>query len=130
YRRQRVTFQVPFATPPERLEAFCQAARQLIADHAKTGKERMLVYVAGFAESGVSVYVDYDLEAHDMESELRERHGVLLDIMRLAERMGVAFGVPTRTVRMVAADGDDKPHRPSGNGNEPMPAAEAADREV
>lgn len=127
YRRQRVTFQVPFATPPQRLEAFCQAARELIAAHAKTGKDRMLVYVAGFAESGVSVYVDYDLEAHDMESELRERHGVLLDIMRLAERMDVAFGVPTRTVRMVAADGDDKSHRPSGNGAEATPTSAAAE---
>jgi MscS family membrane protein len=131
YRRQRVTFQVPFATPPQRLEAFCQAARELLAAHAMTGKERMLVYVHGFGECGVNVYVDYDLEAHDMESELRERHGVLLDIMRLAERMDVAFGVPTRTVRMVTDGGDAAgARRPSGNGAEAMPAAEAANREV
>lgn len=127
YRRQRVTFQVPFATPPQLLESFCQAARELIERHAKTGKERMLVYVAGFAESGVSVYVDYDLEAHDMESELRERHGLLLDIMRLAERMGVAFGVPTRTVRMVAAGGDDRSRGPSGNGVDATPTSAAAE---
>jgi MscS family membrane protein len=41
---------------------------------------------------------NFFLETTDTESELRERHKILLDIMRLAARLKVNFAFPTQTI--------------------------------
>ena len=39
-------------------------------------------------------------ETPDWQTELRERHRLMLDIIRLADRLGVQFAFPTQTLHM------------------------------
>ena len=44
---------------------------------------------------------------------MRERHRLFLDIMRLANRLGVEFAFPTQTIHLAKADQEERP-APSG----------------
>ena len=58
-------------------------------------------------------------EAPEWNTELRERHRLMMDVLRLAERLGVEFAFPTQTLH-VKQDG------PAGESD----AAEVPDRDA
>lgn len=100
FRRVHLLISLEYATPPERLEAFCEAVRELIRRHSHTRKEDFHVAVHTFAPSSIDVLLAAWLDVPDWASELRERHRLLLDILRVAEKLGVAFAFPTQTVHL------------------------------
>jgi MscS family membrane protein len=55
-------------------------------------------------ESRHPVYVFH--ETPDWQTELRERHRLWLDIIRLADRLGVQFAFPTQTLHLHQHEGD------------------------
>ena len=54
------------------------------------------------------------VETPEWSTELRERHRLFVDIVRLAERLGVEFAFPTQTLymRQDAAQAGDSPATP------------------
>jgi MscS family membrane protein len=58
------------------------------------------VYLNQFKESSIDVLLYCFVEVPDWSVELRERHRLFVDIMRLAERLGVQFAFPTRTLHL------------------------------
>ena len=48
-------------------------------------------------------------EAPDWSTELRERHRLMLDIIRLARQLGVEFAFPTQTLHLVQEAGAAAP---------------------
>ena len=100
YRRTNCKLSVEYSTSPEQLEAFCEGVRELIRRHPHTRKDEYHVWVAEFAASSIDVLLDCFHEVPDRAAEFQERHRLLLDILRLAARLGVEFAFPTRTVRL------------------------------
>ncbi len=98
YRRIRVMLSVTYDTPPEKLDAFCEGIRELIRLHPYTRKDYYHVYFNQFAASSLDILLYTFLEAPDWGTELRERHRLFADIIRLAKRLGVEFAFPTQTV--------------------------------
>jgi len=98
YRRWNTTISVQYDTSPEKLLAFTEGIRELVRRHPYTRKDSYQVWCNDFADSGLKVllYVFYQLP--DWSTELRERERLLVDIVRLADRLGVKFAFPTRTV--------------------------------
>ncbi len=112
YRRTSTTLSVTYSTSPEQLEAFCEGVRELIRRHPYTRKDYYNVYVASIAASSIDVMLYCFHETPDWSTELRERQRLLLDIMRLARRLGVEFAFPTQTIHL-AGDGSGE----DGEGN-------------
>ncbi|RME36728.1 MAG: hypothetical protein D6788_10975, partial [Planctomycetota bacterium] len=98
YRRTKVMLSVTYDTPPEKIEAFCEGIRELIRLHPYTRKDYYHVYLNQFSDSSLDILLYMFFETPDWSTELRERHRLFVDILRLAERLGVAFAFPTRTV--------------------------------
>ncbi len=98
YRRLRTHLSIAYNTPPDTIEAFCEGIRELIRQHPYTRKDYYQVWLhqMGAASLDVLLYVFH--EVPDWQTELRERQRLLLDIMRLAERMGIEFAFPTQTL--------------------------------
>ncbi|MEM6799573.1 MAG: mechanosensitive ion channel family protein [Planctomycetota bacterium] len=100
YRRFLTRLGVQYDTTPEQLEAFCEGIRELIRRHPHTRKDFYAAYFNDFGDSALVVLLVVFFEVPDWPTELRERHRLLADILRLAERLGVEFAFPTQTVHL------------------------------
>lgn len=112
YRRIKTTLGVTYDTPPEKVEAFCEGIRELIRQHPCTRKDYYQVYFTGFGASCLEILVYAFVVTPDWSSELREKHRLFADILRLAERLGISFAFPTTSVHMVQAEDLQHPNRP------------------
>jgi MscS family membrane protein len=125
YRRIKTTLGVTYDTPPEKVEAFCEGIRELIRQHPCTRKDYYQVYFTGFGASCLEILVYAFVVTPDWSAELREKHRLFADILRLAERLEISFAFPTTSVHMVQAEDLEHPNRPSDD-----QAGEAWGREV
>lgn len=96
YRRWKTHLNIMYETPPERVEAFCEGIRELIRLHPYTRKDYYQVWLHQFGPHSIDILVYMFFEAPEWSTELRERHRLMLDIMRMAERLGVQFAYPTQ----------------------------------
>lgn len=100
YRRIKTTLGVAYDTPPETIDAFCEGIRELIRKHPYTRKDYYHVYLNDFGESSLNILLYCFVETPEWGTELRERHRLLVDIIRLARALDVEFAFPTRTLFM------------------------------
>ncbi|MBR9975713.1 MAG: mechanosensitive ion channel family protein [Bacteroidetes bacterium] len=105
YRRISMKLGVQYDTPPERIDAFCEGIRELIRLHPYTRKDMYMVYFNEFADFSLNILLYVFHEAPDWPTELRERHRLFGDILRLARRLGVEFAFPTQTLHIASAPG-------------------------
>jgi MscS family membrane protein len=114
YRRIKTMLSVTYDTPPERIEAFCEGIRELIRRHPYTRKDSYHVYLNAFAGSSLDVLLYCFVETPDWATELREKHRLFADILRLAARLGVEFAFPTQTLYIEKTEPGDEPGPASG----------------
>jgi len=104
YRRLSCKLSLTYDTPPDRIEAFCEGVRELIRQHPYMRNDYYQVYLNEFAASSLNVLLYVFWETPEWNTELRERHRFMLDILRLAKRLGVEFAFPTQTLYMRTED--------------------------
>lgn len=109
YRRIKTTLGLTYDTPPEKIDAFCEGVRELIRLHPYTRKDYFHVYLNEFSSSSLDIMLYCFHECPDWSTELRERHRLFADIIRLADKLGVEFAFPTSTLYLRKDD------EPSGN---------------
>lgn len=102
-RRVMTTLGVTYDTSPEKIRAFVDAVKELIAGHTHTSKENCLVAFNDFGDSSLNIVVSFFLNVPDRATELAQREDVLLKIVELAAGMGVEFAFPTRTLHLASA---------------------------
>jgi len=98
YRRYKARFGLAYDTPPERIEAFCEALRELVRQHPYMRKDYFQVYLNHLGEHSLEVLVYVFWETPDWGVELRERHRFLLDCLRVAKELEVEYAFPTQTL--------------------------------
>ncbi|MCW8130969.1 MAG: mechanosensitive ion channel family protein [Planctomycetota bacterium] len=99
-RRIRAMISVTYATPPETILAFCEGIRELIRRHPYTCKDAYHVYFNQFAASSLDILLYCFVRTPDWATELRERERLFVDIVRLAQKLGVDFAFPTQTLHI------------------------------
>jgi MscS family membrane protein len=97
-RRFQTTIGIQYNTTPEKIEAFCEGIKELIVSNKVTYKEEFHVYLTSFAESALNIEIILFFEVPDFTAECVEKNRLLLDIIRLAKKLGVEFAYPTRTI--------------------------------
>lgn len=98
YRRWSTTFGLVMSTPPALIDAYCEAIREIIREHPYTRKDYYQVWLNSFGDSTFNIMIYLFWEAPDWQTELRERHRFMLDVLRISEEMGVEFAYPTQTL--------------------------------
>lgn len=131
YRRYRTTLGITYDTPPELVEAFCAALRGVIARQPSTRKDFYVVEFSGFADFALTILVYCFLDATSWAHEMRARTDLNLEMLRLADRLGVRFAFPTTTVHVdsLAVPTPAAP-RPATAAFEAGPRAEGGDMVV
>lgn len=125
HRRFKTTIGLTYDTPPDKIEAFCEGVREIIRLHPYTRKDYFHVWLNGFGASSLDVLVYIFHDTPDWATELRERQRFMLDVIRLAERVGVEFAFPTQTLHIAgeAAQAPGSPGaRPVSRGPRAAPA--------
>ncbi len=102
-RRQRFFIQVTYDTPREKLEEFAAQIEHILVEHPITNKRDIRVRFNEFGDSSLNILVYFFLEVRDIATELKEREDILLRIMEIAQKLGVEFAFPTRTLHIAAA---------------------------
>ena len=109
YRRWKTTLGLQYDTSPEALVAFTEGVRELIRTHPYTRKDYYQVWCNEFGPSSLNVMLYMFFEVPDWNTELRERERLFLDIVRLADRLGVQFAFPTQTVHLFPGEPPAEP---------------------
>lgn len=105
-RRIRHNFGLEYSTPPHKIEEFCEAIRYIIMQDEKVIKETITVAFNGYLDSSLNILVNFHLRVLDTPEELSRQQRILLDILAMAESIGVQFAFPSRTL-YVAQTGSD-----------------------
>ncbi len=98
FRRWSTKLGIAYDTPPEKIDAFCEGIRELVRCHPYTRKDYFHVYLNEFGSDSLQILVYVFFATPDWATELRERHRLGVDIIRLATDLGVEFAFPTQTL--------------------------------
>ncbi|MDJ0789473.1 MAG: mechanosensitive ion channel family protein [Myxococcota bacterium] len=100
YRRWKTTVGLTYDTSPEKLLAFTEGVRELVRNHPYTRKDYYQVWCNDFGAASLDVLIYVFFEVPDWSTELRERERLFVDMLRLADRLGVEFAFPTQTLHV------------------------------
>lgn len=103
-RRFKTTLGLQYDTPVPLFEAFVAGVRQLIEQHPVTRKDDIRVSVNDFGASSIDIQMICFFVVSNVHEELRARQALILDIVRLAEQLGVSFAFPSQTTYMVPTE--------------------------
>lgn len=112
YRRLKTHLGIQYDTPAEKIVAFTEGIRELIRTHPYTRKDYFQVWLHEFGASSLNVLLYVFFRVPDWATELRERERLFLDIIRLADQLGVQFAFPTQTLHVFQEDAS-APHNPA-----------------
>ncbi|MBL6448196.1 mechanosensitive ion channel family protein [Fulvivirga sp. 29W222] len=100
YRRFMTTIALTYDTPPDLIEIFVDGLKQIVKNHPFTRKDYYEIHLNDMGDSSLNVLFYIFFQVPTWTEELRARHEILLDIIRLAERIGVNFAFPTQTLHV------------------------------
>jgi MscS family membrane protein len=96
HRRFKTLITVPYGTPPGRLIEFRDGILELIRQHPGVWQEKHEVALNDLGSSGVEILVQVFFDVSDGHAELIARDGLILDIVRLADRLDIQLERPGR----------------------------------
>lgn len=106
YRRFYTQIALTYDTPAELIEIFVDGLKEVVKTHSKTRKDYYEVHFNDMADSSLNVMFYIFFEVPTWSEELRARHEVLIEVVKLAENLGVNFAFPTQTLHIENLPGE------------------------
>ncbi|MBC6367078.1 mechanosensitive ion channel family protein [Algoriphagus sp. AK58] len=100
YRRFTTTLTLTYFTPPALIEQFVVGLREIVKNHPKTRKDLYHIYFNNLSTYSQDVMFYIFFEVPTIQEELHARHEILIQIVKLAQALGVRFAFPTQTLHM------------------------------
>ncbi|MBX3043280.1 MAG: mechanosensitive ion channel family protein [Candidatus Kapabacteria bacterium] len=100
YRRYVSKLSVTYDTPPELIDAFVLGLRKIVAEHPDTRKDFHQIHLNDFADSSIQVLFYIFFDVPDWSAELKARHEVISEVIKLAAYLNIRFSFPTQTVHV------------------------------
>lgn len=104
WRRWLTRIGVTYDTPPAKIAAFCAGIADLARAREDTRKDAIEVWGNEFGASAIEIVMSVYFASTTWGGEMKARHELLLEIMKLAERLGVEFAFPTQTLHLRLPD--------------------------
>lgn len=102
-----------YSTPPEILQTFRDSIHELIRKTALTDKDKSSVSITDLNPSGIEMLVSVHFEVSDGKTEVVVREGLILELLRLAESLGIEFATPTSAVTIAVPGIQPFQHSPA-----------------
>ncbi|WP_439488754.1 mechanosensitive ion channel family protein [Algoriphagus sp.] len=100
YRRFYTTLTITYDTPPALIEEFVKGLREIVLAHPRTRKDAYHVYFNNLSSFSQDIMFYIFFEVPTWGDELTCRHEILIQIVKLANSIGVRFAFPTQTLHM------------------------------
>jgi len=100
FRRFYTTLTITYDTSPALIEEFVKGLRELILAHPKTRKDSFNVYFNNLSAFSQDIMFYIFFEVPTWSEELAARHEILIQIVKLANSLGVKFAFPTQTLHI------------------------------
>jgi MscS family membrane protein len=100
YRRFRTTIGVRYDTPVERIVEFCDGVHAIVRSRADMRQEGAYINLHDWGASSINILVHVFFDVKDFGAEVTARQQFMVEVMRLAERLGVEFAFPTQTLQV------------------------------
>lgn len=100
YRRYYTTLAITYDTPPRLIEVFIEGLNKIVKDHPHTRKDKYHIFINEFGDSSLNIMFYIFFQAPNWALELQYRHQIIIQILKLAEKLNVRFAFPTRTLHM------------------------------
>jgi len=100
YRRFYTTLTIRYDTPIELIELFTKGLKEMVLNHPDTRKDNFHIYFNDMGASSLDIMFYIFFKVPNWSTELKARHEILLEVMRLANLLGVEFAYPTQTLHM------------------------------
>lgn len=100
YRRFYTQITIAYGTPPDLIELFVDGLTKIVERHPHTRKDYYNVYLNDLSAYSLNVMFYIFFNVPTWPEELKCRHQIILEIIRLAEKLGVNFAFPTQTLHM------------------------------
>ncbi len=107
YRRYTTTLGLAYDTPVPKVQAFCETLRAVLSGMPGIRKDYYMVEFQSFGDSTLNILLYCFMICDTWNQELRIRTHLNLEILRIAEELGVSFAFPTQTLHIdtLAANG-------------------------
>lgn len=99
-RRFYTQISINYDTPPELIDIFVNGLRGIVEKHPDTVKNNYHVYFNDMASSSLNIMFYIFFEVPSWKEELRARHEVLMEIIKLAKEIKINFAFPTQTLHV------------------------------
>ncbi len=100
YRRIKMLLGLTYSTTAEQMQAFVEGIRAIVQANPYTRKDFYEIHFYEYGNFSLNVLLYVFLKVNSWSEELRERHNILLEILRLANEIGVEFAFPTQTIHV------------------------------
>lgn len=108
YRRFYTQIAMTYDTPANLIDLFVEGLKKIVDQHPDTRKENYNIYFNDMADSSLNVMFYIFFDVPNWSHELKARHEVLIEVVKLAEALGVNFAFPTQTLHI-----ENMPGKPS-----------------
>jgi MscS family membrane protein len=100
YRRFTTTIAVTYDTPADLVNIFVEGLRKIVEEHPLTRKDFYHVYLNDLGARSLDIMFYIFFAVPTWGEELRCRHEILVEVIKLAEGLGVNFAFPTQTLHV------------------------------
>ena len=100
FRRVYTRLNLRYDTPPAQIEAFLEGCKAIIRANPATRKDYFHVVLNDYGPHSLSVMLYFFLDVPDWSVELVERQRVLIEVLRLARKLGLELAFPTQTLEV------------------------------
>jgi MscS family membrane protein len=97
-RLMNILIGVTYDTPPEKIEEYIKELKQLIQDHPGVHKEEWKVYFRDMGDFALKIMFRCYIPVFSFDEELKVKEALYLEIMRIAQRLGIEFAFPSQTI--------------------------------
>ena len=94
FRRTVLNLGITYSTTSKQIETFIQGIKEIILKNNYTRKDYFHVVFNNYGDFSLNIMVYYFLKVPDWGQELLEKQNINLEILKLAENIGVEFAFP------------------------------------
>lgn len=100
YRRLLTTLNLTYSTSPEQMEAFVEGVKAIVKANKHFRQDFYEVHFNSFGSHSLDVMIYVFFDVPDWSTELQQKHNFFLEILKLAQEIGVEFAFPTQTLHV------------------------------
>jgi MscS family membrane protein len=100
FRRYKTFINLAYDTPVDRIELYVKGLRQIVHLHPQTRNEENEIHVNELSTSSINILFNVFFSSTTWTEELKARHEIIMETIRLADVLGVRFAFPTQTIHI------------------------------